>query len=120
MVAFTSLICERQTRLHFSHGEVVGDMTKLTVTDFKTTPPKVKTYHPPLEGGGHGGGDLGLISSFVKAVKSGKQEILGTDIDEVLRSHLSVFAAEKSRLEGRVIDIEDFEKDAKAKFLKAA
>lgn len=117
MVAFTSAICERQTRLHFSHGEIVGDMSKFTVTDFRSSPPKTHTVRPAQEGGGHGGGDLGLISAFVRAVKTGRQELLGTDIDEVLKSHLTVFAAEKSRKEGRVIDVEDFEKDSKARFL---
>lgn len=53
----------------------------------------------------------------MRAVKTGRQELLGTDIDEVLKSHLTVFAAEKSRKEGRVIDVEDFEKDSKARFL---
>lgn len=114
MVAFTSAICERQTRLHFTNGEIVGDMTTFTVTDFRTG--KVTRHRPPIEGGGHGGGDLGLISSFVKAVRTGQQDTLGTDVDEVLKSHLTVFAAEKSRREGRVIDVEDFEKDCKAKY----
>ena len=114
MVAFTSAICERQTRLHFSDGEIIGDMNTFTVTDFRTN--KVTRHAPPQDGGGHGGGDLGLISTFVKAVKAGRQEILGTDVDEVLKSHLTVFAAEKSRKEGRVVDVEDFEKDCKARF----
>ena len=45
------------------------------------------------KGGGHGGGDLGLISTFVDAVRTGQQELLGTDVSDVLRSHLAVFAA---------------------------
>ena len=117
MVAHTQLICERQTRMHFSHGEIIGDMAKFTVTDFHGPTPKTYTVRPPSEGGGHGGGDLGLISAFVRAVKTGRQDVLGTDVVEVLKSHLTVFAAEKSRREGRVIDVEDFEKDAKARFL---
>ncbi len=115
MVAFTSAICDRQTRFHFSHGEIVGDMTKFTVTDFRPKPAKATMHRPAQDGGGHGGGDLGLISAFVKAVSTGSQEVLGTDIDEVLRSHLAVFAAEKSRREGKVIDVQDFEKDVKSR-----
>lgn len=110
MVAFTTPICDRQTRLHFSHGEIVGDMNTFTVTNFHSNPPRSVLHRPKNEGGGHGGGDLGLIRLFVEAVRTGRQELLGTDIDEVLRSHMSVFAAETSKREGRVIDVADFHK----------
>ncbi|KAG9317597.1 hypothetical protein JVU11DRAFT_1806 [Chiua virens] len=108
MVAYTSLICERQTRLHFTHGEIVGDMNTFTVTDFRTG--QQKTCRPPNEGGGHGGGDLGLIRAFVDAVRSGDQSILGADVKEILISHLTVFAAEQSRLEGKVVDCAQYER----------
>ncbi|KAG1753901.1 uncharacterized protein EDB91DRAFT_1286835, partial [Suillus paluster] len=108
MVAYTSLICDRQTRLHFTHGEIVGDMYNFTVTDFRTG--RKTTHYPKNEGGGHGGGDLGLISTFVEAVRTNNQELLGTDVSEMLKSHLTVFAAETSRREGRVVDCAKFEK----------
>ena len=115
MIAHTRLICDRQTRLHFAFGEIVGDMDTFSVTDFRT---RTTTKHSPAsEGGGHGGGDLGLIRTFVEAVKNGKQEILGTDVGDVLKSHLTVFAAECSRREGRVIDCEEFEREAREKLL---
>ena len=111
MVAFTSAICERQTRLHFSHGEIIGDMHTFTVSDFRKGTTKV--HRPASEGGGHGGGDRGLVSSFVEAVRTGRQEIMGTDVDEVLKSHLTVFAAEASRKNGVVIDCSAFEEEAR-------
>ncbi|KIP12647.1 hypothetical protein PHLGIDRAFT_61187 [Phlebiopsis gigantea 11061_1 CR5-6] len=113
MVAQTSLICERQSRLHFANGEIVGDMSAFTVTDFRTK--KVARHTPALDGGGHGGGDLGLIRAFVEAVRTGRQEILGTDVSDALRSHLTVFAAEASRKEGRVVDVAEFEREAREK-----
>lgn len=111
MVAYSDLICDRQTRLHFTHGELVGDMQKFTVTDFRTR--RTTTHYPSLEGGGHGGGDLGLIKAFVEAVRTGRQEVLGTNISEVLKSHLTVFAAEHSRREGKVVDCVEFENSAR-------
>ncbi|KIL68156.1 hypothetical protein M378DRAFT_72132 [Amanita muscaria Koide BX008] len=113
MVAYTTSICDRQTRWHFTHGEIIGDMNTFTVTDFRK-PGKTIRHRPtevPL--GGHGGGDVGLISTFVEAVREGKQELLGTDASDALRSHLTVFAAEASRREGRVIDYMEFEKAAR-------
>ncbi|KAI0306962.1 hypothetical protein B0F90DRAFT_1622610 [Multifurca ochricompacta] len=107
MVAYTTLICERQTRLHFTHGEIVGDMSQFTVTDFRSGE---KTIHePPSEGGGHGGGDFGLIRAFIEAVRTRQQDLLDTDVTDVLNSHLTVFAAEHSRKTGVVVDYKEFE-----------
>ena len=111
MVAFTSAICDRQSRFHFAHGEIIGDMDTFTVTDFRKGTKKV--HRPIHEPGGHGGGDLGLIRAFVDAVRTGNQELLGTNVEEVLKSHLTVFAAELSRKEGRVVDCAQLERDAR-------
>lgn len=111
MVAHTSLLCERQTRLHFTHGEIVGDMSTFSVTDFRTG--RKTKHYPKHEGGGHGGGDLGLVSAFVEAVRTNNQACLGTDVSEILNSHLTVFAAESSRREGRVVDCAEHEKGIK-------
>ena len=54
MIAYTLLQCERQSRLHFTHGEIIGDMTNFTVNDFRAN--TSKSYSPMREGGGHGGG----------------------------------------------------------------
>ncbi|KAF8665550.1 hypothetical protein AX16_000010 [Volvariella volvacea WC 439] len=113
MVAFTSAICEQETRIHFTHGEIIGDMTRFTVTDFRKS--TTRKIIPAYEGGGHGGGDLGLIRAFIKAVGTKDQKWLGTDVDEVLHSHLTVFAAEK-RKEGRVIDCQEFEQEMRTSF----
>lgn len=102
----------RQTRFHFTDGEIVGDMSKFVVTDFRQR--KTTTRHPHSLGG-HGGGDLGLIGAFVEAVRTRRQEVLGTDATEVLNSHLTVFAAEHSRLIGQVVDCAEFEKEVRAK-----
>lgn len=91
-------------------------MSTFTVTDFRTN--RSRVYHPKDEGGGHGGGDLGLITAFVEAVRTGRQEVLGTDVSEVLMSHLTVFAAEHSRKEGKVVDCAEFEKFAREMVLE--
>ncbi|CAK5275734.1 unnamed protein product [Mycena citricolor] len=113
MVAYTSLICDRQVRLHFTNGEIVGDMRTFTVHDFRTGTRVTRT--PRDEGGGHGGGDLGLIRAFVRAVRTGQQNALGTNLAEVVKSHMTVFAAETSRREGRVIDCAEFERQVREK-----
>jgi len=111
MVAYTTLICERQTRMHFTFGEIVGDMNQFTVTDFRTGQSTLR--RPPAEGGGHGGGDLSLMRTFVEAVRTRRQDLLGTDVTDVLKSHLTVFAAEHSRKTGTVVDCLEFENIAR-------
>ena len=114
MIAHTKRICERQTRLHFSDGEIVGDMETFTVTNFRTG--ETQHYTPKPEGGGHGGGDTGLIRAFVEAVRTGRQELLGTNVSEVLRSHLTVFAAESSRLTASVVNCIEFERKVREQY----
>ncbi|CAK7205265.1 hypothetical protein SEUCBS139899_008032 [Sporothrix eucalyptigena] len=106
MSAFTESICDRGTRIQGTKGELIGDMVTFDVFDFLT---RKKTHHEPVsEGGYHGGGDTGLARAFVASVANEDQSLLGVTPDEVLTSHLLVFAAERSRLEGRVVDFAEF------------
>ena len=60
----------------------------------------------PAGDSGHGGGDLGIIGSFVKAA-CGEAEAM-TTARESLESHLMAFAAEKSRRDKIVINMMTF------------
>ncbi|KAF8704532.1 Oxidoreductase family, C-terminal alpha/beta domain, partial [Rhizoctonia solani] len=125
MVAFTKLICERQTRVHLTHGEVVGDSNVFTTSDFRTNETR---RHRPSSMDAHGDGDMGVVREFVRCVahrlarkgnSGGEREDddrdgggdLGYPVSEVLRSHLAVFCAEKARRDGTVILFEEFERE---------
>ncbi|KAI8908788.1 streptomycin biosynthesis protein StrI [Powellomyces hirtus] len=115
MVAFTTEICERQTRIHGTRGMIVGDSNDLRVTDFASG--KTTTINPPednsVNGGssGHGGGDYGLVNTFVKAVANNDQAILGCDPRDALMSHILVFAAEHARKSKTVVELAEFGKE---------
>ncbi|TXT08707.1 hypothetical protein VHUM_02835 [Vanrija humicola] len=96
-----------------TRGELRGDMKTFTVYDFLTRTSKT---HTPREvaGAAHGGGDDGLSESFVQAVLSRDQSKLGVTPQDVLNSHLTVFAAEQARKEKRVVDFAAFKKAALA------
>ncbi len=64
----------------------------------------------PSPAGGHGGGDFGVVREFVRAVR-GEGESL-TPAREALESHLLAFAAEESRLNGTVVDMNEFRERA--------
>lgn len=57
---------------------------------------------------GHGGGDERLLKNFVHGVKSGGTQLIRSGIDESIESHLLIFAAEKSRQEGIVVDFDNY------------
>lgn len=120
MVAFTKLICERQTRLHLTHGEVVGDSNFFTLTDFRTG--KTERQRPSFLDA-HGDGDIGVVRTFVHCVAvrlakdKGEQvdaeDDMGMSVMEVLRSHLAVFCAERARRTGSVVSFEEFERQVR-------
>ncbi|RSM11356.1 hypothetical protein CDV31_006794 [Fusarium ambrosium] len=120
MVAQTKKICQRFSNIYGEHGEIYADSTKIVVEDFNTG--KTHTYRPGIEDRGHGGGDLGLTRQFVMAcdrVKNhgweaprAQDEFIGCTLDEVLRSHAMVFAAEEARLGRKVLDWEQWWKQA--------
>ena len=78
--------------------------------DFLT---RTKTHHTPKsEGGYHGGGDTGLARAFVNAVASNDQRVMGVTTEDVLASHLLVFAAEKARKDGQVVEFSKFKDES--------
>jgi predicted dehydrogenase len=60
----------------------------------------------PAAESGHGGGDFGVIRSFVRAVRNEVRPLTSARVS--LESHLLAFAAEESRHTGMVVDMEAF------------
>jgi hypothetical protein len=57
--------------------------------------------------GGHGGGDTGIIAALVELLKGNKIRSV-CDIRESCDNHMISFAAEESRVSGKVVDVEEF------------
>jgi hypothetical protein len=100
MEAFTSY-GGRRTRIMGSLGDVVGDMTTFTVTDFLTGE---KTEWKG-ETDGHGGGDWRLVADWIKAVSQHNSSLLTSTIDASIESHIMGFMAEESRKTKLVMDV---------------
>jgi predicted dehydrogenase len=60
---------------------------------------------------GHGGGDFGLIASFLKAMRGEPDDTL-TSARASLESHLLAFAAEEARLNNTIVDMRQFRQKA--------
>ncbi|KAL9008827.1 MAG: hypothetical protein Q9173_006085 [Seirophora scorigena] len=112
MIAQTEKQCERRGRVYGSKGEIEYDSKMIRVYDFATS--KAQVHYPHQSGGGHGGGDAGLTRHFinaVEAVEKGTMSVeeaqmfhIGCTLDDIIRSHAMVFAAEEARRQKTVID----------------
>ena len=119
MVAFTDSQCERRGRIYGTKGEIEYDSKTIVVHDFASG--KSESHHPRQPGGGHGGGDEGLAQQFIKAVNAVKNEGLsvqeaqklhiGCTLEDIIRSHAMVFAAEEARREKKVVHWSDWWKE---------
>jgi hypothetical protein len=85
-----------------------GD-TPITIYDFateKTT--EIASSGTDGIGGGHGGGDEGIIRTLYDYLNGTYEGKSVPEIEESYRNHLIVFAAEKSRLENTVVDLDEY------------
>ena len=64
----------------------------------------------PAAASGHGGGDFGVVRSFLRALRG--EEAPMTSGRASLESHLLAFAAEESRLNSRVVEMGEFRRAA--------
>jgi hypothetical protein len=58
--------------------------------------------------GGHGGGDLGIVKAFCEYLTGEYTGNAVSDISTSVNNHLAAFAAESSRLEGKVVNMDEF------------
>ncbi|KAK8013927.1 oxidoreductase YjmC [Apiospora arundinis] len=112
MIAQTKKQCERYSYIYGTEGEIYADSRVITVEDFRTG--ETTAHNTKLESLGHGGGDVGLTRQFVLAVdrvknhgwpaEKAQAEYIGCTLEEVIRSHAMVFAAEEARTGEKVIE----------------
>lgn len=107
MCAFTDK-CSRTIKLMGTKGEIRASMEKneIEIVDFISRNKNV--IHLSNASSGHGGGDYGIMEDFVHLVQQdGKKEGRTSALTSV-QSHLIAFAAEKARVEKRVINIKEY------------
>ncbi|WP_188194562.1 Gfo/Idh/MocA family protein [Nonomuraea sp. SYSU D8015] len=108
MTGFTPAL-HRQTRVFGTHGSIDGDGDRLTVHDFLTGRSETLETRPTGDAtarGGHGGGDEALVEAFLTAVATRDRTPILSSPSESLHSHLLAWAAEESRLHGKIITLE--------------
>ena len=109
-VSFSMIGCsehvDKKTTIFGTRGELRGDLSKLVHNDYLTGQTQViETTPPDSPTGGHWDGDINVLKAFMYAVATGDTSHILSGARETLETHLTVFAAEQSRHEGRVVDV---------------
>ena len=102
----------RYTRVMGTDGEIsiVGDNGEIILFRFDTRQQEkinVESYGNTIESG-HGGGDEGIIRALYNYMCNGEvtEQLSGISIS--VQNHIIAFAAEESRLTGKIVDIDEF------------
>lgn len=74
---------------------------------YKITPLDVNSEIVTNEFGGHGGGDFALIRDVLRFIKGERDNLSITNINDSVKGHLIVYAAEESRKNGKRIGLEN-------------
>ncbi|WP_206535735.1 Gfo/Idh/MocA family oxidoreductase [Microbacterium sp. 4R-513] len=98
----------RKTRIFGTKGQITADGQMIDIFDFMTgTTRRIDTDamgHAAADG--HAGGDIGLVRAFVESIRSGEPTELASGARESLASHRVVFAAERARRTGTIVQFE--------------
>lgn len=104
----------RFIRVMGTEGEIYGDIDADLVKYFSFKTCEHEIIHPANMAvdsamrGGHAGGDKGIIQTLYKYLVEGYDGELLSEIGISVYNHLITFAAEESRLEGRIVQMDEF------------
>ena len=97
----------RYLRLHGTDGALYLDLEGNTIEIYRYRDNATTVTKLPAQSGSHAGGDHNILCSFVKALRDNNPAEVLTGTAESLASHRIVFAAERARLEKRVVELDE-------------
>jgi len=109
--------CYRFVRITGTKGELFGNLeeNRFTVKDFATGRKEVISVSTILDR--HSGGDYFLMADLIRLIREGEKSGR-TDARGAVDSHVMCFAAEKSRMEGCEVDLEEYKQELRAQIKK--
>ena len=109
MTAFTPF-GGRFLRLHGTLGYIQAESDTNKIELYRHADRKRDEIVIPTGQGAHGGADDRVMHNFMAALRASDASLVLTPTDESLRTHTIAFAAEKSRVEKRTIEIAEMGK----------
>ena len=107
---------DRNIHIIGEDGEIFGDRSNGYYT-VRTYDYKAKEYIEERFDvsakmvGGHGGSDRGIMIDVADCILGERTSISMTPISDSINGHLCVYSAERSRKEGRIVNISEFSED---------
>ena len=97
--------CSREVKFMGSKGELRGalESNELHYINFRKGIRETIPVDAAAEG--HGGGDSGIMESFLEMIRKNEMTKESSDIRVSIQSHKIAFAAERSRVTGKVISL---------------
>ena len=94
---------DRRTSIFGSHGQITSDGHTVELYDFRRR--ESTAFDVTNDGSGHGGGDTAMLAAFVDALRLGEPERFTSNGEASLATHRIVFAAERARTSGKVVEL---------------
>ncbi|MGN0365912.1 MAG: Gfo/Idh/MocA family protein [Suilimivivens sp.] len=107
MTAFSKDCC-REVNFMGTKGQIRGNMEqgKIEYMDFVTGNTEMIKIHSSDVG--HSGSDAAMMKEFVRLLRNTGEGIQGQNTEVYIDSHLLAFAAEESRVSGKVVDFKEY------------
>jgi predicted dehydrogenase len=105
----------RTIKVMCENGEIRGDDNQNLIEITKFTSNGVDGYeqrviHTGSTQGGHSGGDVALMDDFLQLIET-QSNNSRSSITQSVESHVMAYAAEQSRITGKVIDMDEFKEE---------
>jgi len=102
----------RHLRLHGTEGQLRADIDENAIELVRFSDRAVTKIEFPRQSGTHGGGDSNVMEGLLNALRANDPDAVLTTTAQSLATHRIVFAAERSRREGRVVEISELMRQA--------
>jgi len=99
----------RTIRLHGTQGYMKSNVESNSIDLYRYADNSHTQIKIPPQEGGHGGADDNVMRNLVHALRTDDPGAVLTSTAESLASHKIVFAAEKARLEKRVVELKELD-----------
>ncbi len=107
----------RVTTIMGTKGQIDADIEKQSIKYVGFDTWEEKGLYAPEESfdqtiaGGHGGGDMGIMNDLYELIANNNPSTSISDVSVSCLSHMIAFAAEEARVEGTVIDMDEYIKN---------
>ena len=99
----------RPMHIFGTKGEMHTSENTITVYNFETQETsEIPVIIPEMDNFGHGGGDYGIVCTLYDYINGTYTGNAASDIGISVENHIAVFAAEKSRNEGIIVDMDEY------------